>query len=301
MVRYFGMPPLLRALLKSMRPKQWSKNGFLLAALIFDRQLFTWPFLARSLAAVLLFCMLSSAIYIYNDIRDIDTDRIHPVKRFRPIAAGELPLSVAYTAVVALLVLVFPLAFWLSPYFAILGLVYLVLNLAYTTWLKHISIVDILVLASFYVLRVSAGLAMVQVAQFSPWLFVFTTFLALFIGVGKRRAELSLLAGDANSHRRVLAGYSIPLLDQWMTITSTLSIMTYSLYTFFGPGLPSNHGMMMTIPFVIYGIFRYMYLVLVEQCGGSPEEVLLSDRPLQIAMVLWGVAIILFYYVFYNA
>lgn len=295
------MPSILRALIRSMRPKQWSKNGFLLAALIFDRQLFSWNFLARSVAAVLIFCLLASAIYIYNDIRDIDTDRKHPTKRYRPIPAGELPLPSAYLAVIGLLLVVFPVAYWLSPIFFLCALIYLVLNLAYSTWLKHIPIVDVIVLASFYVVRVGAGVAVVQVAQFSPWLFVFTTFLALFLGVGKRRAELSLLADGANAHRRVLSGYTLPLLDQWITITSTLSIMTYSLYTFFGPGMPPNHWMMLTIPFVIYGVFRYMYLVLVDACGGSPEEVLLSDRPLQAALVLWGAGILLLYYVFYNA
>ncbi len=295
------MPPILTALIRSMRPKQWSKNGFLLAALIFDRQLFDWVFLERTLAAMALFCLLSSAIYIYNDIRDIDTDRKHPTKRYRPIAAGDLPLPAAYAAVVVLLLVVFPLAYLLSPLFLACAVLYFGLNLAYSTSLKHIPIVDVIVLASFYVLRVGAGVVVVQVAEFSPWLFVFTTFLALFLGVGKRRAELSLLADGANAHRKVLSGYTLPLLDQWITITSTLSIMTYSLYTFFGPGMPPNHWMMLTIPFVIYGIFRYMYLVMVEQCGGSPEEVLLSDRPLQMTLVLWGSGILLLYYVFYHA
>ncbi len=284
-----------------MRPKQWPKNGFLLAALVFDRQLLHWEILGKSIAALLLFCFLSSAIYIYNDIRDIDTDRKHPTKRFRPIPAGQLPLPAAYGAVLVLLGFVFPISYWLSPQFFYFTFFYMLLNLAYSIWLKHIPIVDIIILASFYVVRVGAGVVVVQVAQFSPWLFVFTTFLALFLGVGKRRAELSLLADGANAHRKSLGGYTLPLLDQWITITSTLTIMTYSLYTFFGPGMPPNHWMMLTIPFVIYGVFRYMYLVLIDQRGGSPEEILISDRPLQTALVLWGAGILLLYYVFYNA
>ena len=284
-----------------MRPKQWPKNGFLLAALVFDRQLLHWEYLGRSIAALLLFCLLSSAIYIYNDIRDITADRKHPTKRFRPIAAGELSLPAAYLAAIILLGIVFPISYLLSPQFFYFTFLYMLLSLAYSIWLKHLPIVDIIVLASFYVVRVGAGVVVVQVAQFSPWLFVFTTFLALFLGVGKRRAELSLLAGGPNVTRKSLGGYSLPLLDQWITITSTLTIMTYSLYTFFGPGMPPNHWMMLTIPFVIYGVFRYMFLVLVEQCGGSPEEVLISDRPLQAAIGLWGAGILLLYYVFYNA
>lgn len=280
---------------------QWSKNGFLMAALIFDRQLFAWPALGRVLAAVLLFSLLSSAIYIYNDIRDVETDRNHPRKRLRPIAAGTLPVPVAYAAIVVLLLAVFPLTYWLSPYFFLTALIYMTLNLTYSLWLKHIPIVDILVLTSFYIIRVGAGLAVIVVDIISPWLFVFTTFLALFLGTGKRRAELSLLEGQANSHRKVLEGYTLPLLDQWITISSTLTIMTYSLYTFFAPGMTQNHWLMMTIPFVIYGVFRYMYLVQVKQRGGSPEAVLFSDRPLQAALVLWGISILIVYYFMPNA
>lgn len=292
---------MVKALVRTMRPLQWSKNGFLLAALIFDRQLFAWPAVGRAVAAVLLFSLLSSAIYIYNDIRDIETDRNHPRKRLRPVAAGTLPVKTAYAAMVILLVVVFPLAYWLSPYFFLSALIYMTMNLAYSVWLKHLPIIDILVLTSFYIIRVGAGLAVIEVDLISPWLFVFTTFLALFLGAGKRRAELALLTDQANSHRKVLEGYTLPLLDQWITISSTLTIMTYSLYTFFAPGMAQNHWLMMTILFVIYGVFRYMYLVQVEKRGGSPEEVLFSDRPLQAALMLWGIAILLVYYVFPNA
>jgi 4-hydroxybenzoate polyprenyltransferase len=172
--------------------------------------------------------------------------------------------------------------------------------MAYSKWLKHIPILDVLVLATFYVMRVGAGVELIRVARFSPWLYSFTIFLALFLGVGKRRAELNLLADAANSHRPVLEGYTLPLLDQLMTIVSSMTIITYSLYTFSAENLPDNHMMMLTIPFVIYGIFRYLYLVQVEHSGGAPEEVLFSDRPLQITLFLCGLAVLVIFYLFHK-
>jgi 4-hydroxybenzoate polyprenyltransferase len=292
----------LRYLLKTMRPKQWAKNGFVFAALIFDGQLF-WPasFL-HTLAGFILFCLLSSIVYIVNDISDLDADRLHPKKRLRPLAAGKLSVRTAWVAVFVLLIIVFPLAFWLSPGFFLISLGYFLLNLAYSRWLKHIIVLDVVVLAAFYVIRVAAGVELIKVARFSPWLYVFTIFLALFLGVGKRRAERNLLmesASDessAQSHRKVLAGYTLPLLDQYLNIVSSMTIITYSLYTFSAPNLPENHLMMLTIPFVIYGIFRYLYLVQVEKSGGAPEEVLFTDRPLQIALVLFGLVILVVFY-----
>jgi hypothetical protein len=157
---------------------------------------------------------------------------------------------------------------------------------------------DVFTIALGFVLRVAAGVALIQVSRFSPWLYVVTTLGALYLGFGKRRAELALLAGDANSHRRVLEGYTIPLLDQFITIVSATTIIAYSLYTFSAPNLPDNHAMMLTIPFVIYGIFRYLWLIQVKHSGGAPEDVLLEDRPLQVTIVLWGIAILFIFYVF---
>jgi 4-hydroxybenzoate polyprenyltransferase len=175
-------------------------------------------------------------------------------------------------------------------------LIYLVLNLSYSRWLKHIVIIDVFVLASFYVIRVFAGLTLIEVTRFSPWLYVVTTLLALYIGLGKRRAELTLLSSDARAHRKVLDGYSIPLLDQYITIVSATTIVAYSLYTFSAPNLPANNAMMLTIPFAIYGILRYLYLVQTNQGGGAPEEELYSDRPLQITIVLWGLVVLFILY-----
>jgi 4-hydroxybenzoate polyprenyltransferase len=287
---------MLHALIKTMRPKQWAKNGFLFAALIFDKQLLQPLAFLRTLAGFVLFCLLSSAVYIINDLADIEADRSHPKKRSRPIAAGTLPLPVAYTAAVVLPVIIFPLAYLLSPWFAMIALIYLLINVAYSTRLKHIPILDVLVLASLYVVRVGAGVELIKVARFSPWLYVFTTFLALYLGVCKRRAEMNLLANSNNTFRPVLQGYTVQLLDQMIAIVSCLTIVTYSLYTFSAENLPINHTMMLTIPFVIYGIFRYLYLLEVEHYGGEPEEVLLTDRPLQVTIALFGLAVFIIFY-----
>lgn len=284
------------ALIRSMRPKQWTKNGFLFAALIFDRKLFDIPALLVTFLGFVLFCLLSGSVYLLNDLGDLEADRQHPQKRLRPLASGELPVNVAYAAIVVFLAISFPLAYFLSPWFALFAVLYFGLNMVYTRWLKHIPIVDIMTLASFYVLRVGAGVVLIEVTRFSPWLYVFTTFIALFLGVGKRRAELNLLAENANAHRKVLEGYSIPMLDQLITIVSSMTIITYSLYTFSAPNLPDNHTMMLTIPFVIYGIFRYIYLVQIKHSGGAPEDVLLFDRPLQLAILAWGVAVLAIFY-----
>jgi 4-hydroxybenzoate polyprenyltransferase len=167
---------------------------------------------------------------------------------------------------------------------------------AYTNWLKHVPILDVMILAAGFVLRVHAGVTLIEVERFSPWLYVITTLGALYLGFGKRRAELELLAGGAGSHRKVLEGYTIPVLDQYITIVSSTTIVAYSLYTFTAENLPNNHTMMLTIPFVIYGIFRYLYLVQVSHVTGAPEEVVLTDRPLQIAIALWGLVVMAVFY-----
>lgn len=287
---------MLIALLRTMRIKQWPKNGLIFAALIFDRQLLVPVAFLHALGGFFLFCLLSSAVYIINDVLDVDADRNHPTKRLRPIPSGELPLPAARRAVAVILLVVLPLAYWLAPDFAIFVLSYFLLSLAYSVKIKEIPILDVFALASFYVLRVAAGVVLIDVARFSPWLYVFTTFLSLFLGIGKRRAEMTLLAENANTHRKVLQGYSIPLLDQMIMIVVTVTIVTYSLYTFSAPNLPGNHAMMLTIPFVIYGVFRYLYLIQIENSGGAPEDVLFTDRPLQMDIFLWGLAVLIVLY-----
>jgi 4-hydroxybenzoate polyprenyltransferase len=268
----------------------------LFVPLIFDKQLTNWPALLRIIAGFILFCLLSSVIYIINDLVDLEADRNHPKKRLRPLPSGALKVSTARRSGVLLTLVVFIPASLLSLNFALIGLTYLVLNLAYSAWLKHTPILDVMILASFYVLRVGAGVSLIEVHRFSPWLYVFTTFLALYLGIGKRRAELNLLADVANTHRKSLSGYTLPLLDQLILIVSSSAIITYSLYTFSAPNLPANHTMMLTIPFVIYGIFRYLYLLQVKQIGGEPEEVLLTDHPLQATIFLWMLSVVVIFY-----
>jgi 4-hydroxybenzoate polyprenyltransferase len=289
---------MLRALLKTMRPRQWTKNVFVLAAVVFDRQLLNPQAILRSLAGFVLFCLLSSSVYIINDIFDAEADRKHPQKRNRPIASGALPIPIAAGAAAAIALLTLAAAFILSPGFGWVSLAYFLVNLAYSNWLKHIPLLDVLIVATGFVLRVAAGVTLITVERFSPWLYVVTTLFALYIGFGKRRAELTLLADGANNHRRVLDGYSIPFLDQLITIVSGTTIVAYSLYTFSAPNLPSNHSMMLTIPFVLYGIFRYLYLIQIEESGGAPEDILLSDRPLQATIILWALTILIIFYIF---
>jgi len=288
---------MLKALLKTMRPKQWAKNVFLLAAVVFDRKLTNVDAMLHTLLGVVAFSLVASVVYIINDIADAEEDRQHPTKRNRPIAAGKLSIPVAWSAAVIILVIVFPVAYWLSPSFAIVTLFYLTLNLIYSKWIKHIVLFDILVLASFYVIRVVAGVALIDVERFSPWIYIFTIFLALLMGTGKRRAELSEIADGPNAQRRVLDGYTLNFLDQLITLASGMVIITYSLYTFFAPNLPDNHAMMLTIPFIMYGIFRYQYLLQVKGTGSAPEELVMSDRPLQIAVALWGIAVLVVFYI----
>ncbi len=290
----------IKALIKTMRPRQWTKNVFIFAALVFDRQLGLghWQAGLRTFAGFIIFCLLSGLVYIINDIADVEADRIHPDKRKRPIASGKLPIKVAAVAAGIMFLVIIPFSFWLSVGFGIVAITYLLENLAYSKWIKHIPLLDVFFIALGFVLRVAAGVTLIHVTRFSPWLYVVTTLLALYIGFGKRRSEIALLAGDANSHRRVLEGYTIPLLDQLITIVSATTIIAYSLYTFSAINLPDNHIMMLTIPFVLYGVFRYLYLIQVKHSGGAPEEVLLEDRPLQITILLWGLAILLIFYVF---
>lgn len=287
---------MLSALIKTMRVRQWIKNGFIFFVLIFDKQLFMLEPFLRTLAGFFLFCLVSSAVYLFNDIADIEADRNHPEKKYRPIASGKLPVSVAMAIGFLLAAIAIPLGYLLSPVFALIMAVYLAINVLYSRWLKHVSILDVLIISSGFVLRVAAGVALITVERFSPWLYMITILFSLYLGLGKRRAEMNLLAEEASSHRKVFDGYTIPLLDQYITIVSGMTIVAYSLYTFSAPNLPENHAMMLTIPFVVYGIFRYLQLIQVGHAAGSPEEVALKDRPLQVTVLLWGLAVIAIFY-----
>ena len=288
---------MLTALIKTMRPRQWvTKNIFIFAAIVFDKQLFVLDSFLRTLAGFALFCLISSSVYIFNDIADVEADRQHPEKKNRPIPSGKLSIPAAWTAGVLLAAVTLGAGYLLAPSFGYVMGLYFLLIMVYSKWLKHIPIVDVLVISAGFVLRVGAGVTLIQVERFSPWLYVVMTLLSLFLGFGKRRAELALLLQGAGSHRKVLDGYTLPLLDQYIMIVSGTTIVAYSLYTFSAPNVPENHSMMLTIPFMVYAIFRYLYLIEVKHAGGAPEEILLSDRPFQIALFLWAITVVAFFY-----
>lgn len=283
---------LFIGLIKTMRPRQWPKNGFVFVPLLFDGN-FTTERALRTVIAFVLLCLMSSAVYIMNDLADIESDRRHPTKRNRPLPAGKLNPTVAAVAAVLLAIGSLLAGVALAPEFAAVLLAYLIVQVAYTFWLKNVVLLDVIVVAAGFVLRIAAGVTVIEVQRFSPWLYVFGGFLALFMVLGKRRHELVLLGGDASDHRPILKEYNLDLVDRLITIVTTSAIASYSLYTFLAEGAPANHLMMTTIPFVLYGIFRYMYLVLVKEQGGAPEEILLTDRAMQVDLVLWLILVIL--------
>jgi 4-hydroxybenzoate polyprenyltransferase len=247
-------------------------------------------------AGFLMLCLISGAVYLINDLADIEKDRQHPTKRNRPLPSGQLSRSAAIIAAILIPAIVLPLSFLLDVTFGFILTGYLTLQIAYSFRLKDVVIIDVMVIAAGFVLRVAAGVPLVQAERFSPWLYVFTTLLALFLGLGKRRQEIVLLKREASSTRPILDYYSLPFLDEMMAVVTAGTVMTYALYTFSAPNLPENHTMMLTIPFVIYGIFRYLYVVHIQGNGGAPDEVLLTDRPLQIAVVLFMLSVVVILY-----
>lgn len=280
-----------------MRPKQWFKNVFVFAPLIFDGKLFDLFYLTQTVAGFVLLCLISGTVYIINDLADIENDRAHPKKRHRPLASGALGVRAATTAAVLIPLVTLPLAFLLNPAVGGIATGYLVIQLAYSFWLKDVVIVDVMIVASGFLLRVAAGVPLVDAERFSPWLYICMTLLALLIGFGKRRHELVLLREEAGGHRHSLQEYNLALLDHVISIVTASTLLAYALYTFSAPNLPANQTMMLTIPFVLYGIFRYLYLIHVRGMGGAPEEIVLSDRPLQLAIALWGLSVVMVMYV----
>jgi 4-hydroxybenzoate polyprenyltransferase len=282
---------VLLDLLKSMRPRQWSKNAFVFVALFFDRKFLDPDSLIATLIAFALLCMMSSAVYLMNDLADIESDRQHPIKKNRPLASGRLNPMVAGITAALLATSSLVIGFLFSVELGIILLLYLLSQIAYTFWLKHVVLLDVLTVASGFILRIAAGVVVIEVARFSPWLYVFGGFLALFMALGKRRHELLLLGADAANHRSILDDYNLDLIDRLQGIVTTSAVVAYSLYTFLAEGLPENHAMMLTIPFVLYGIFRYLYLIHVRGEGGAPEDILLRDRPLQFNLLLYGIMV----------
>lgn len=290
--------PLLISLIRAMRPRQWAKNVIVYAGIVFDGQLFVLSSFLTVTVSFVLLCLISSAIYIINDLVDIESDRQHPKKRFRAIASGALPVPVARVASVVLIVGSIGGALAFSPLLAVVLLSYLLLHLLYSWRLKRIVILDLMSVAGGFVLRVLAGVVVIHVQAFSPWLYACTGLLALFIVIGKRRQELLELGEAAGGIRLTLGQYSLPLLDDMLRMVITSTFIAYLLYTIEAPSvlLAGTKMGLLTVPFVLYALWRYLYLIHVEGDGSAPEDVLFRDRPLQISILLWGLTFVAILY-----
>ncbi len=304
---------MLMGLVQSIRPKQAAKNGLLLVPLVFSVNKWWEPtdvsgmaiVTGKALAGFALFAALSGAVYLVNDLLDVERDRAHPVKRNRPIAAGKLPVSVAWGAAAVICAGTLALSFLLQPAFGFAALGYAVLNFAYSLVVKHIVILDVMSVAAGFVTRAVAGSFAIDRSTMrpdsgefvlditiSPWLYVVTALGALFIALAKRRSELAAAGEKSAEQRTALSEYTVGLLDQLTAIVAPATLLAYTLYTFSGeafgePNIPANGSMMLTVPFVAYGLFRYLYLVHKRNLGEAPEEVLLNDRPFLVNGVLW--------------
>ncbi len=287
----------LKFLILTMRPKQWSKNLIIFAGVVFGNRLFHLNDMLLATTAFVLFCGISSAVYLLNDLVDIEKDRQHPKKRFRPLPSGKLNPNVAKVALVGLVVIIIPLSFLLEWRFGLVLTGYFFLQIAYCFYLKNVVIIDVFTIAAGFVLRAVAGAFVIDVVV-SVWLLVCTMLLALFQGLSKRRHELVLLADGATDHRRILKEYSAELVQEMISVVTSAVVIAYSLYTITAPNLPKNNLMALTIPFVLYGIFRYLYLVYRKDEGGSPEEILIKDIPMLVSVALWGLTSIFILYVF---
>jgi 4-hydroxybenzoate polyprenyltransferase len=287
----------LRSLVVSLRPNQWTKNLVVLAALGFSKHLFEPRPLLRSLLAFALFCGLSGTVYLLNDVADVERDRLHPLKKRRPIASGELPVRTAATIAVILGFACLALSFLLGRPFAACAALYLGLNLAYSFRLKEVVIVDVLSVSLGFVLRAVAGAVAIGVV-FSDWLLICTILLALFLTLAKRRHELTTLNDTAAGHRKILAEYSPYLLDQMIAVVTASCVTAYAFYTTAVDTREKyqTDRLVWTLPFVLYGIFRYLYLVHQKEKGGSPTDLLLTDRPLLVTVGLWALAIVAIVY-----
>ena len=287
---------MLTAVVASLRPRQWIKNLFVLAGLIFAQRLFT-PDVWTALGAFAIFCALSGAVYLVNDVTDVARDRAHPVKRTRPVAAGRLPVGAALGVAVALGAVGLALSACVGRGFLATAVAYVVLVVAYSVWLKHVVIVDVLVVAAGYVLRAVAGALAIRV-EISGWLLICTILLALFLTLGKRRHEVMTLETAAAAQRPILAEYSPALLDQMIAVVTASTVTAYALYTMSPETVAKFHTQLLpaTLPLVLYGVFRYLYLLYQRRLGGNPSEVFLTDRALLVSSLVWLLAVLLIIY-----
>jgi 4-hydroxybenzoate polyprenyltransferase len=275
-------------LIQSLRPKQWTKNVLLFAGLIFSVRLFQIEFLFKAVAGFVLFCILSSAEYLVNDLMDLEKDRAHPLKSKRPLASGKVPIPLAIITALILFCGGLYASFLLEPNFGWIALFYSIMILAYSLFLKHVVILDVIILALGFVMRAIAGAVVIRVS-ISSWLLLCAVFLALFLALNKRRHELVLLGEDAMTHRKILSEYTPYLLDQMVAVVTASTVMAYALYTTASETVEKfgTRNLIFTLPFVIYGIFRYLYLVHQKNLGGSPELIILKDRPMQLNILLY--------------
>ena len=289
---------ILFGLLQTMRPKQWTKNIlFVFPAIIFDEKLFEPELLLRVIAACILLILMSGSMYIMNDLADLENDRLHPTKRYRPIPAGALPRSIAKLAAMLIPALTLFFAFRLDTELGLILIAYLLMQILYSLRLKHLALIDILTVSAGFVLRAMAGGAVISVI-ISPWLYAFVGLLALFLVIAKRRQEWVKLGDHAPNARPVFRQYSLPLLDDMLRIAATSTIITYILYTIEVETMTrygANLGLI-TVPIVIYGLFRYLYLIHVEETGSAPDEVLLTDRPMQLTVIAAGLVFLVILY-----
>lgn len=286
-----------RVVIKLLRPKQWIKNLLVFAPLIFAQELLVFENVIRSVFAFIAFCFLSSCMYVVNDIYDCELDKAHPIKSKRPLPSGRISSQQAWIMALLLGALGLILAWYLGRDFSLVAVIYLALILAYSVWFKHEVILDVLIVSVGFVLRALAGAVVIQV-EFSPWLLVTTLFLALFLALGKRRRELILLADEAVNHRKILGEYSRSLLDQLIVMVATASLLSFTLYTLSSNTITKfgTTNLVYTLPLVIYGLFRYFYLVYRKDGGGDPTETLYTDLPLLGCVALWGILIIVIIY-----
>jgi 4-hydroxybenzoate polyprenyltransferase len=289
--------PAVWQVIRSLRPEQWTKNLIIFGGLLFGQRLFDLHSVVYATAAFAVFCALSGVVYLLNDVADRDADRRHPLKRRRPIASGELSISTALAAAGLIGVAAVAVAFWLHTEFGILATAYVALLAFYSGPLKHVVIVDVLTIAIGFVLRAAAGAAVIDV-PISNWLLFITILGALFLALSKRRHELVLLADDATSHRPILQEYTPYLLDQMIAVVTASTLVAYAFYTVNPETVEKFHTtrLALTLPFLLYGIFRYLYLVHQKEGGGSPAAMLLNDRPLLVCVALWALAVALIIY-----
>lgn len=281
--------PWALSLLLSLRPAQWTKNLLVFAGLVFGQRLLDPAAAVDSVLAFLVFCALSGVVYLVNDVRDLDADRHHPTKSRRPIAAGAISPASALASAVVLGAGALSMAWWLAPVFGLVATAFVVLLTIYSTGLKHLVILDVLTIAAGFVLRAAGGAVVIGVT-ISHWLLVLTLLFALFLALSKRRAELITLAAAAQGHRRSLAEYTPALLDQLITIVAGATLLAYAFYTI-SPETVAKFGtdrLLFTLPFPLYGIFRYLYLIHRHEGGADPSETLLSDRPTLVCVALWA-------------